>query len=144
MTKKWIQLLFWIYFLMLMNFIVFKFFGDVNEVLNRMMINKNSVEMGSSSLVNLIPFKTFIQDIHYSKAHLILNVILFIPFGILFPLSYPSRSSFLSFTVIALLSILGIELTQRLTYLGIFDVDDIFLNFLGCLIGYIVYKLIKR
>ncbi len=135
MTKKWIQLLFWIYFLMLMNFIVFKFFGDVNEVLNRMMINKNSVEMGSSSLVNLIP---------YSKAHLILNVILFIPFGILFPLAYPSRSSFLSFTVIALLSILGIELTQRLTYLGIFDVDDIFLNFLGCLIGYIVYKLIKR
>lgn len=99
--------------------------------------------MESSSLVNLIPFKTLIQDIQYSKVHLFLNILLFIPFGILFPLAYPRRSSFLTFTMIALLCILGIELTQRLTYLGIFDIDDIILNLLGCLIGYFGYRVIK-
>lgn len=144
MKKKWIRPLFWIYFLILMDVIVFKFFGNVNDVMNNIMINKHSVEIDSSSLVNLIPFRTLLQDITYSPAHLLLNVIIFIPFGILFPLSYPRHSNFLTFTLIALLSICGIEFIQRITYLGIFDIDDILLNLLGCFIGYIVVQFLVR
>ena len=70
MTKKWIRPLFWIYFLILIDVIVFKFFGNVNDVMNNIMINKHSVEIDSSSLVNLIPFRTLLQDITYSRAHL--------------------------------------------------------------------------
>jgi glycopeptide antibiotics resistance protein len=40
---------------------------------------------------------------------------------------------------ICFISIIGIESFQFITMLGYFDIDDILLNILGCLIGYCVY-----
>ncbi len=64
------------------------------------------------------------------------NVLLFIPAGLLLPRVYPRLRKFFSFLLCCLVLLLLVEATQLLTLLGSFDVDDIFLNLLGMLLGY--------
>ena len=51
--------------------------------------------------------------------------------------------NFLSVTLMAMLFSLGIETAQLLMKVGAFDVDDIFLNTVGGLAGYIFMKLTR-
>ena len=60
-----------------------------------------------------------------------LNIIYFIPLGILF--SFKSR--FWEFCLISILFICGVETIQYVFYIGTFAVSDIMLNLIGCLSG---------
>lgn len=75
--------------------------------------------------------------------NLVGNVIAFIPFGILYPLCLGSQHKFFRVMKGSFLYIGMIELTQLVTVLGSFDVDDFILNLLGTLMGYIIYKGLK-
>lgn len=71
------------------------------------------------------------------------NIILFIPIGFLLPLLF-KRMEFLPFTVIVGLCIsLFIEIMQ-LPQNRSSDVDDLWLNTLGALLGYLVYLVFRR
>ena len=73
------------------------------------------------------------------------NVVCFMPFGFLLPM-VSKRSvfkNFLSVTFLAMLFSIGIETAQLVTKVGAFDVDDIFLNTIGGLFGYIFLKFTK-
>lgn len=64
------------------------------------------------------------------------NILMFVPFGILFPLLH-QRFRKVRWTIgMAALFTLTIETLQSLTGLGIFDADDLFNNLLGAVIGY--------
>lgn len=66
----------------------------------------------------------------------LLNIFMFVPFGILFPLLH-SRFRRAMWTIgAALLFTLFIESFQLITGYGIFELDDIFNNLLGAIIGY--------
>ena len=74
------------------------------------------------------------------------NIMIFMPVGLLYPIAFCSeidkkmkRTILFGFCLSSL-----IELTQLLFSKGYFDVDDIFLNTLGALIGYGLYKAILR
>ena len=67
---------------------------------------------------------------------LILNVCYFIPLGLL----YGMKARYREFVIVALLTIVGIEMIQFVFYLGTFAISDIFLNFIGCLLGYHLYQ----
>lgn len=74
--------------------------------------------------------------------NIILNIGMFVPLGILLPLgwdfwkkAYRTYLAGLVFTVI-------IELAQLVTGRGIFELDDIFNNLLGTMIGYGIYRLL--
>jgi len=41
--------------------------------------------------------------------------------------------------MIFIICIIGIEALQFITMLGFFDVDDILLNMIGCIVGYCFY-----
>ena len=71
------------------------------------------------------------------------NVVCFMPFGFLLPTVSRKKifKNFLSVTLMAMLFSLGIETAQLLMKVGAFDVDDIFLNTVGGLAGYIFMKL---
>ncbi len=69
------------------------------------------------------------------------NVICFIPFGIFLPAISRHFKSFVRVTVLAALFSLFIESVQLYFKVGIFDVDDLMLNTLGGMIGYIIYKI---
>ena len=65
-----------------------------------------------------------------------LNIFMFVPFGILFPLLH-SRFQKAVWTIgTAALFTLSIETFQLITGYGIFEVDDLFNNLLGAIIGY--------
>ncbi|MBO1910578.1 VanZ family protein, partial [Microvirga sp. 3-52] len=65
-----------------------------------------------------------------------LNIFMFVPFGILFPLLHPRFRKAVWTIGGAALFTLSIESVQLITGYGNFVVDDLFNNFLGATIGY--------
>lgn len=66
------------------------------------------------------------------------NIIVFIPFGILIPITTGRR--FLGSLVTFELGLGTLELLQLLTKRGSLDIDDFFLNTVGFCIGYMLYR----
>ncbi|MEK4661310.1 VanZ family protein [Priestia sp. FSL H7-0729] len=98
---------------------------------------------------NLIPFETIRpllleRERYHTDAwvkNLFGNIVLFIPLGIWIPWLFRRCHSFLTFTSTVVLLLLGVEVTQLITRVGSFDVDDIILNTIGAWIGYAGFKL---
>ncbi|MFD1927679.1 VanZ family protein [Sporosarcina siberiensis] len=65
-----------------------------------------------------------------------LNIFMFVPFGILFPLLQPRFRKAIWTIGVAALCTLSIESVQLITGYGNFVVDDLFNNLLGAIIGY--------
>lgn len=77
----------------------------------------------------------------HSLENIVGNIILFIPLGICLPMVWPRYFSFKRVLLAAFLFSLSIELTQLFSrHLGIYrsvDVDDVILNTIGAILGYI-------
>ncbi|MBM6617378.1 VanZ family protein [Bacillus suaedaesalsae] len=67
------------------------------------------------------------------------NIAAFLPFGFLIPLLFERNNIYLIFLYSFLFSFI-IEITQISFRVGAFDVDDMFLNTIGGLIGYVLVK----
>ena len=70
---------------------------------------------------------------------LVLNILLFVPLGLLLPIVKESFGSLKKVFISGFLFSLSIEVTQILTKRGWFDVDDVINNTLGAVIGVILY-----
>ena len=66
------------------------------------------------------------------------------PVWLFLPIAYKKFSSTISVFFTGLASILLIEIFQFLTKLGTFDIDDIILNMIGIVCGYLMFLVIKR
>lgn len=66
----------------------------------------------------------------------LLNIFMFVPFGFLFPLLNARFQKALWTVGMAVLFTLSIECIQLLTGYGIFELDDLFNNLVGAIIGY--------
>ena len=75
--------------------------------------------------------------------NIILNILLFIPFGYLLLSLFP-HLSWWHVILLGLTFSLCIELLQLITKLGYADVDDLINNTLGAAIGWLCYKLILK
>ena len=75
-----------------------------------------------------------------SYANLFGNVLIFIPFGFFMPMASRYRSFFLTLFYSFGVSFF-VECFQLVTRVGSFDVDDMLLNTLGGVIGYIVFAI---
>lgn len=74
------------------------------------------------------------------------NVLIFMPFGFFMAMG-SHHPSLLRVSFYGLLWSFSIEVVQLLTRLGSFDVDDMFLNTLGAMAGFVVYgicRLLRR
>jgi glycopeptide antibiotics resistance protein len=101
------------------------------------------------STANFTPFKTIKMYIEYSyklnsAENLLGNIVVFMPFGLLFPLLTESGQNFFVMLLNAFLFVLGIEIFQLFSAFGAFDVDDILLNCLGAALGFGIYRLIDH
>ncbi|MCY9666496.1 VanZ family protein [Paenibacillus alginolyticus] len=97
---------------------------------------------------NFIPFKTirlFLEAEYLvnSAKNIIGNVVIFVPFGFLFPLFF-SKLKVGPLFCIALATSLLIEFVQLFALLGSFDVDDIILNIFGAILGFIAFFLLEK
>lgn len=81
---------------------------------------------------NIIGFEGFVVNI-------LGNVLAFTPFGFLLPLLNKAYRKFYLITFISILFSFAIELSQLLLKVGVFDVDDILMNSLGGVLGYLVF-----
>ena len=99
---------------------------------------------------NFIPFKSILHllkgDFNIILKNIFGNILLFVPLGFFIPLLFEKFKNFKSVFLIGLLSSLSIESTQFLIslFLGFTyrntDIDDIILNVIGCVFGFIIYK----
>jgi glycopeptide antibiotics resistance protein len=100
---------------------------------------------------NLYPFKTivhyFINNRQYSShvlfINLAANIITFIPLGFFTSLLFKRFNKIVVMIVYSIIIITVIESLQFVFNVGVFDIDDIILNTLGCITGAALYNLIK-
>ena len=79
------------------------------------------------------------RRVEYSIENLAGNIVGFIPLGLLVPALFKRLRSVWKMICISLLISLLFELTQLGTALGSFDVDDLLLNAIGGLLGYLLF-----
>ena len=77
------------------------------------------------------------------KAFLLANIIMFIPFGVLFPLYGKTMSHILIGLLVALACSVSIEALQLKYQLGFCQLDDVVANSTGFLIGYLIFLAIR-
>jgi len=68
-----------------------------------------------------------------------LNILLFVPFGYLLPLLWKRADRWWKVVLCGFVLSLLIELTQLVTHLGMFDLDDLMNNSLGALLGWLCF-----
>ena len=117
----------------------------VGFVIGETILNPSSVPGPYSRRVNLVPFRDLI---YYTSRRLswyfwqaLLNVVLFLPYGVF--LKIGRRKIWVS-ALIGFGSSLLIEAVEYVANRGVFDVDDLILNTLGTVIGYLLAALFFR
>ena len=73
-----------------------------------------------------------------------LNILLFVPFGYLLPLLWKRADRWWKVVLCGFVLSLLIELTQLVTHLGMFDLDDLMNNSLGAFLGWGCFCLALR
>ncbi|MDO4541087.1 MAG: VanZ family protein [Syntrophomonadaceae bacterium] len=95
-------------------------------------------------------FSQFIMLIINFFKGFILNIVMFIPLGILLPAIKNNYQQIYKVLVFSLMLSLGIELLQLveqvfgMTYWRVIDVEDILANVIGALLGFCLFVRIKR
>ena len=72
------------------------------------------------------------------------NIVAFAPFGFFLPMLCKVGRNVFGCVLVSALFSLVVETIQLLTKVGAFDVDDIFLNAIGGLVGFLGYYLVWR
>lgn len=85
------------------------------------------------SEINILPFAS------EGITTYILNIILFMPLGFLLPTIWPQFRTIKNVAYTGLFFSLAIELSQLLNH-RITDIDDLLMNTLGAIIGYLIYR----
>ncbi len=100
-------------------------------------LNRGAYYQGATSIYFLRSYKEAwnIFSIN-SWQFIILNIIMFIPLGFILPLFHKRFRKIYNNVAAGFMLTLFIESVQLIAGLGVFDIDDIFNNSLGTLIGY--------
>ena len=70
------------------------------------------------------------------------NLVLFLPMGCLLPFLFRFFRSFIRTVLFVTVLVICVEVLQLLTFTGSCDIDDLILNMIGCVAGYLIYKLL--
>ena len=134
--RKVMQVIFTVYIIVLLRFTLFKYV-PLTRLPNAFFMTERDF--------NLIPFKGIYEIITSFSVHSLINnilgnILLFLPFGILFPMTTVFEGET---PVYGCLSSILIEVAQYGFAMGAADIDDIILNTFGAFIGYrLIYRLI--
>lgn len=129
------------YLLVLSKLILFKYL-TIPDIINHFTFNYDDFYWKSH---NFIPFNTiiyylFLADINFNirVENLVGNFVGFVPFGFMLPLLSKRFHSLKNMAIMTFCLSLVFELVQFIFRFGSFDVDDLILNTLGGVIGYLV------
>ena len=105
--------------------------------------------------LNLIPFATirrylgFLREqqgalLRHAVINLAGNIVMFVPLGFFLPCLFPKLRGFFPLLLTAVLLIVGIELIQLFSLLGSCDIDDLLLNLPGIVIGFCLFRFLRK
>ncbi len=97
---------------------------------------------------NLTPFRSIYSilahsNFIYSIRNIVGNILLFIPLGFSIPLRF-KVNKFWKVMLLGFFTSCLVEVIQLLTSIRSFDVDDLILNTLGVILGFILYRLFDK
>ena len=106
-----------------------------------------------NQLCNFVPFASIyslISNGEYAVKNILGNIVMFIPFGIIITLLNYKKISFLKLIFIGLSMSVAIEFLQF--FIGLIigfmyrsvDIDDVILNTLGAVVGFLIIKIIPK
>lgn len=102
-----------------------------------------SRESGSREGFDLELFSTWgIND--RNNAYVIENILLFVPYGFISAWAFKWVSRLIPSVIFGACSSILIECVQYATKRGYFQIDDILTNLLGSVIGYFIFRLLRR
>ena len=147
---KWLTLTYavcWLVYLILLIYIVL-FKGSWDETRNFLEMIHSGTTLERRK-VYLRPFEStrmFLElwEYPYARWNVLGNILLFVPFGALMIGFAKKIRGALASLGLSLASSFGFELIQFMYGIGEFDVDDIMLNVLGALLGYILVSFVCR
>lgn len=95
---------------------------------------------------NIIPFQNIIVYLNGSDRfnldiiinNTLGNVLIFLPLGLFLPILFKKYNRFSKVFICSILISFSMEVLQFILQIGQFDIDDIILNTIGCIIGYFV------
>lgn len=106
-------------------------------------------------MVNLIPFKTISEMYLNMPSYVFIkqifgNILLLIPFGFLIPILFKRITSFLKLVICSLIFSIAVEFLQL--FINVItkypnrasDIDDIILNVIGAIIGFLILKIVNK
>lgn len=96
-----------------------------------------SREPGSRQGIDMTLFGTW-GETPQAHAFVIENILLFVPFGILYPVAVPGRWKYFTVLTGMIISVV-IETVQLITQRGYCQLDDVVMNTLGSLVGYVIF-----
>lgn len=141
-TKR--QKIGWIIFLLYLFFLAyFLFFSDY--------FGRGS-HFQKEYAYNLTPFKEIRRFIIYRRVvglesfllNIVGNIVGFMPCGFFLPVISRRSRRWLNTMLLSFVFSLCIETIQLVSKVGCFDVDDLILNTLGGILGYILYKIVQH
>lgn len=148
LKKSIVWVLFLVYLLLLFRVILLKYGFTYSLYL---MKNHGSIPLDERIRhSNFLPMKTIFyylfqhDNFRVSIENLVGNLIAFAPLGFLLPFLSPKIKKFKNIFYASLILSLFFEITQLLTGLGSFDVDDLILNVLGAILGLYLYYLFEK
>jgi glycopeptide antibiotics resistance protein len=135
--KRWTKagwLLFYLYIILLSYFLFFSEHYGRDYILDEYRYNLEFLKEIKRFIRyrELLGFESFVVNI-------LGNILAFAPFGFLLPLLNKKNRRFLLIAFLSLLFSLSVEVAQMLLKVGIFDVDDILLNSIGGILGYLFF-----
>lgn len=137
--------IFFIVYILLLLYIMF--FCRLNSIVSM------PYDIWLHNMYNLLPFRNLydfltapVKTTDYFiiiLKNILGNIVLFLPFGFFLPALFSKCANFKKFFLITLLTLFIVELLQFLTMLGAFDINDIVLNLIGAIVGFLINKYSK-
>ena len=131
------RLAFFVYLLLLFLIVAVKFQGSFSDLSARIDHTK-WLRTQDAWNFNVIPFAT-IGNPYTDMTFFWGNILAFIPLGFLLPAAFKVMRKWYRSALVSFFIILAIECFQLVTLLGSFDIDDISLNLVGSMIGYVIF-----
>lgn len=137
------HIIFIIYFMFLIKIILFKYRGFFPFFNNLM-----KGELSGFHSYNIIPFQSILAFTklmfsgNFSRGfnNIVGNVFVFAPFGYFLPLLYKKCRKWKTVVLAGFCVSLFFEVCQYFLYLGSADVDDVILNLLGVVLGFLFFR----
>lgn len=128
--------------------VIFRFtfipFDLVNGKLQPLILETNKIypfRINFIPLVNLFDYEGSIRD---TLINVIGNTAMFIPVGIILPITFPKVNSFSKVIMVGFFASLTIEIIQLPFISRVSDVDDLILNTAGCGLGFACYWIARK